>query len=139
MRSPKDASRAGAKPDGDWSHRARNSSRALGGGSRNCALLNSAIDLRRAPERHFLERFNVLNPVAHLVAELKEQRPTADSVRQRSRVASLIRQRSASSVWVMHHARSSWASFTGVVGAAMKALFARKAKLVGRFKGGGLL
>lgn len=127
MRSPKDASRAGAKPDGDRPRRARNGSRALGGGSRNCALLNSAIDLRRAPERHFLKGFNVLNPVAHLIAEFEEQRPSrfsSPAFQSRLTDSPPLGQLGLGHASFGRHVRPS----TGVVGTAMKALFAGKAK-----------
>ena len=65
------------------------------------SLIDFHIDLGGPAKRGFLKRFDILQPVAHLVASLRYSGPP-DSVRQRSKVASLSRQRSASSVWVMH-------------------------------------
>jgi hypothetical protein len=120
-------SRTGPQPDGNWSRRARNGSMALGGGSRNCVLVNPAIDLGRAPECHFLKGFNVLNPIAHLVADFEEQRPGRFSPPAlQSRLANppafgQLGLGHASSVHSLHLS-------AGVVGTVMKALFAGKAK-----------
>lgn len=127
MRSPKDASRAGAQPDGDRPRRAQYGSRSLGGGSRNCSLVNPAIDLRRAPERHFLEGFNVLNPVAHLVAEFEEQRPSRFSPPS---FQSGLADSPALSQFGFGHASFGLhvGPSAGFFRTAMKALFAGKAK-----------
>ena len=70
-----------------------------------CSACDTMIDFRiglgRSSQRSFLKRFDILQPVAHLVAQLEEQR-TARFGAPALQVASLSRQRSASSVWVMH-------------------------------------
>ena len=120
-------SRHGAQPDGDRPRRARNGSRALGGGSRNCARVNPVIDLGRSPERHFLKGFNVLNPIAHLVAEFEENRSTrfcSPAFQSRLTDSPALGEFGLGHASFGHHGRP----FAGFVRTAMKALFAGKAK-----------
>ena len=117
----------GAQPDGDRPRRVRNGSRSLGDGSRNCALVNPAIDLGRSPERHFLEGFNVLNPIAHLVAKFEEQRPNRFSppaFQRRLADSPALGQLGLGHASIGLHV----GPFAGFVRTAMKALFAGKAK-----------
>jgi hypothetical protein len=39
-----------------------------------CSLADPAVGFGRSAQRDFLESFNILNPAAHLVAELEKQR-----------------------------------------------------------------
>lgn len=124
-------SRTGPQPDGDQSRRTRNGSRALGGWSRNCGLVNPAIDLGRSPERHFLESFNILNPVPHLVAEFEEHRA--------KRLRPPAFQRRLADSPALGQLGLGHASFglhvgpsAGFVRTAMKALFADEAKPSGQ-------
>lgn len=139
MRSPKDASCACAQPDGDWSNRSGSSLRAWRGHSITCdTVVDSSIYLGRSPKRDLLKRFDILHPVAHLIAQLEEQRPGrfgAPAFQRGLTDSPALGQLGLGHASFGHHVRP----FAGFVGTAMKALFAGKAKLVGRFKDGGLL
>jgi hypothetical protein len=92
-----------------------------------CRLFDRAIDLRRAPECHFLEGLNILNPVAHLVAKLQKYRSI--------RFGAPWFQRGLANPPAFGQFGLGHASFdrhvhpsTGVVRTAMKALYAGKGK-----------
>ena len=117
----------GSQPDGDLPRRAQYGSRSLGDGSRNCSLVNPAIDLGRSPERYFLKGFNVLNPVAHLVTEFEEHRAKRlrpPAFQRRLADSPTLGQFGLGHASFGRHGHLS----VGVVRTAMKALFAGKAK-----------
>ena len=70
------------------------------------SLIDFRIGLGRPAQRGFLKCLHILQPVAHLVAQLEEQRTArfgSPSLQSRlTQPPALSRQRSASSVWVMH-------------------------------------
>ncbi len=122
---------SGSQPDGDLPRRAQYGSSSLGDGSRNCALVNPAIDLGRSPQRHFLKGFNILNPVAHLVTELEEQRPSRFSPPS---LQSRLANSPALGQFGLGHASFGLhgGPSAGFVRTAMKALFADEAKPSGQ-------
>lgn len=139
MRSPKDASWAGAQPDDDWPNRPDSSLLAWRGHSITCdTVVDASIDLGRSPKRDLLKRFDILHPVAYLIAQLEKQRPGrfgAPAFQRGLTDSPALSQLGLGHASFGHHVRP----FAGFFGTEMKALFAGKAKLVGRFKDGGLL
>ena len=92
-----------------------------------CSLFDPAVGFGRAAQRDFLESFNILNPVAHLVAKLQKYRAIrfgAPAFQRRLADSPALGQLGLGHASFGLHGRPS----TGVVGTAMKALFAGKAK-----------
>ncbi len=85
------------------------------------------IDLGCSSECGFLKGFDILQPVAHLVAKLEEQRASrfgTPAFQSRLTDSPALGQFGLGHASLGLHGRA----FTGVVGTAMKALFAGKAK-----------
>ena len=129
------ASRAGAQPDGDrpcrsgwWLREARKRPMA-------CSACDTLIDFRiglgRPAQRGLLKRFDILQPVAHLVAQLEEKRTArfgSPALQSRLTQPPALSQFGLGHASFGLHVRPS----AGFVRAAMKALFAKEAKPSGQ-------
>lgn len=90
-------------------------------------LINFRIRLGRSSQRSFLKRFDILQPVPHLVAQLEEQRTArfgSPALQSRLTQPPPLSQLGLGHASFGFHVRPS----VGVVRTAMKALFAGKAK-----------
>ena len=132
------ASRTVAQPDGDrpgrlgwWLREARKRPMA-------CSACHTLIDLRIGlggpAQRGLLKRFDILQPIAHLVAQLEEQRTArfgSPALQSRLTQPPALSQLGLSHASFGLHVRPS----AGVVRTVMKALFAEEAKPSGQLCG----
>jgi hypothetical protein len=90
-------------------------------------MIDFRIGLGRSSQRSFLKRFHILQPVAHLVAKLEEQRTArfgSPALQGRLTDSPALSQLGLCHASFGFHERPS----AGFVRTAMKALFAGKAK-----------
>lgn len=137
-RAKASASRTGAQPDGDrpcwsgwWLHEPRKRPMA-------CSACDTLIDLRiglgRSAQRGLLKCFDILQPVAHLVAQLEEKRTArfgSPALQSRLTQPPALSQLGLGHASFGLHVRPS----AGVVRTVMKALFAEEAKPSGQLCG----
>ncbi len=93
-----------------------------------CRLFDPAVGFSRSAQRDLFERFDILNAVAHLVAQLEKHRAIrfgAPAFQSRLADSPALGQLSLRHASFVHYVRLS----ARVVRAAMKALFAAEGKL----------
>ena len=134
-RAKASASRTGAQPDGDRPCRSGWWLRKLRKRPMACPACDTLIDFRiglgRSAQRSFLKCLHILQPIAHLVPQLEEQRTTrfgAPAFQGRLTQPPALSQFGLGHASFGLHVRPS----AGFVRTAMKALFAEEAKPSGQ-------